>query len=147
MLSEVCLESARSSVFKNETICIGKNLRFEGPSIALISLSRSSCNTLEIDFVFCLNLSKSGCIYHFLIDLEQNGILFDSESIQKWKIQSDSGWFNQNPRSISKRVDKVRFFSLELTIYCQLQNRIDFASNEILFVLNQSEIPSKFGSI
>ena len=35
---------------------------------------------------------KSGCIYHFPIDLDPNGGPFGSKSIGKWLIQSDFGF-------------------------------------------------------
>ena len=43
----------------------------------------------KIHFGFTLNLPKSDCFYHFLIDLTPNRIPFGSKSIGKWLIQSD----------------------------------------------------------
>ena len=48
---------------------------------------------------------KSDCIYHAPIDSEPDGIPFGLKLIVMWQIQSDSGWFNMNNKSISLRVN------------------------------------------
>ena len=56
---------------------------------------------------FLSNQAQSDCIYHFPIEFVSNGISFGWKSVGKWYLQSDFGWFSNNPKSISLRACPV----------------------------------------
>ena len=59
----------------------------------------------QTEFFLITNQSENGCVYHLAIDLERNGILFGSKSIEKglclpssnlFRIKRNSIWFKIN---------------------------------------------------